>query len=87
MKGQATIKAAMNAGLESVTELMQRWAAQHNVPWLDVREAFRARGPTAGLYLGDGIHFTPAGNELLARLVFERVFQPRCVQKSADGDT
>jgi lysophospholipase L1-like esterase len=74
---RAPFAAAVAPELAVVATQQQEWSRAHDAPYVDVAAAF-ARQPQADLYLDDGMHFTPAGNGVIAEAVYERVFRVRC---------
>ena len=74
---RAPFAAAVAPELAVIATRQQEWSRAHDAVYVDVAAAF-GRHAAADLYLDDGMHFTPAGNAVIAEAVYERVFRARC---------
>ncbi len=68
----------LGEGCRLVDAFLRRWASRHQIPYIDLNEAFARHGQLNSLYLEDGIHFTREGNVVVAEAIYEQLFGRQC---------
>lgn len=61
-----------------MADFLAEWARSRGMDAVDLRKVFHGEIPADNLYQSDGIHFTPEGNALLAKTLYDRIFQAQC---------
>jgi hypothetical protein len=57
--------------IDFMQNLLAKYLEAHQIPYLDLLDAFRSRGKTEPLYLCRNTHWNQAGNELAANMIFQ----------------
>jgi hypothetical protein len=57
--------------IEFMQNLLAEYLEAHQIPYLDLLDAFRSQGKNESLYLCRNTHWNQAGNELAANLIFQ----------------